>query len=82
MLKLDRDIRSAMSGNERLLAEREALNDVVDAARAAYIDVDLDEVMSENGEWIKIEPSTEQVAIHRDVCDHIAEYLELRKALS
>lgn len=62
--------------DRRARESREALDAVVEYARDAFMNVELNEVATDSG-WETIEPSEEQVAMHREIMETVPRFLRV-----
>lgn len=67
--------------NTALRESREKLDEVVEVARDAFVDVDLRDVLTEKG-WVQTEPTEEQLLLHREIVDTVPEFRRLADLLS
>lgn len=76
MLQVLAGIARAEGGDVKAWKDREALDAVVEAARTSVINVELREVLTENG-WLRREPTQSEIDIHATVLDAVEEFREI-----
>lgn len=78
LLLMEKDILKTLdpetSVSERVRLGRDELNDIVDKAREAFMDVEMGDLVTEIG-VMKVEATEEQKQIHSEVMEFIADYL-------
>ena len=76
MLAVIQDIDRAKNGNADAQASRKQLDDVVDYARDAFVNVELRETLTDEG-WQTVEPTEDEIAMHREVVATLPRFQQL-----